>query len=88
MGEQPLHLIMGKGRQVKWFVCKHDCGNDEFSLSVFDENGFCFISPQRYKEMGDVTSYNIRAYDEDIVLVNNDFFYREPLCDVKFPAEP
>ena len=93
-GVEPIHLIMGKGRNVKWFICKDEViGRDpkeakEYCLLVYDENGKCFINPKRHTEIDLDKTYNVHACDEERIVVNNDTFYNEPLCDLKFIDEP
>ena len=92
-GVKPIHLLMGKGRQVQWFVCMDELiGKDqtqkEYTLLVYDKDGRCFITPKRYAEIDLDTSYNILADpDSERIFVNNDTFYNEPLCNLRF-SEP
>lgn len=93
-GLEPIYLIMGKGRNVKWFICKNEVIGrvpkepKEYCLLVYDENGRCFINPKKYTEIDLNVIYNVHACDEERIVVNNDFFYNEPLCDLKFSDEP
>ena len=92
-GVKPIHLIMGKGRQVQWFVCMDELiGKDqtqkEYTLLVYDKDGRCFITPKRYAEIDLDKSYYILADpDGERICVNNDTFYNEPLCNLRF-SEP
>ena len=86
-GETPIHLIMARGRQVKWFVCKYKRSESEFSLLVYDMKGRCYITPKTYTEIDNDTIYNIYYFDEERILVNGVFFYIEPLCNLNFPKE-
>ena len=86
-GVSPIHLIMGKGRQVKWFVCMQELDGkhgEEYTLQVYDENGRCFINPKRYEEIDFDTHYNICVRDEGRLLVNGMFFYAHPSSDLNF----
>ena len=92
-GVHPIHLIMGMGGNVKWFVCKDNLvggeqETQEFCIIVYDEKGHCFINPKRYTETDLDKSYNIVAIDEERIVVNNVTYYSEPLCDLTFPSEP
>lgn len=93
-GLQPIHLILDKGKQVKWFVCVDEVighpnnGVKEYCLVVFDKGGRCFVNPKRFTEINRDTPYYIIGGGENYICVNNDTFESEPLCDLNFSDEP
>lgn len=78
----PIHLYMGKGRHVKWFVCLDTRPKKEYALIVYDSKGKALVLPDYHEPIDVETSFVIQEYDGGIK-INGYFPQRDHRLDLK-----